>query len=189
MTNSTTIVPLDFKKNREESLFEYFERIDKYFEHDNAKNVVGREKPTFPEKEGDWNTFWSQSKAWDHDFFMKRIQAFKHGLNAITLVHPALDSINVKYEGCGDDGDIEDIEFYDKKGNVINISSDDFIYKHVSRVAWWITQDVSPGFHNNEGGQGEIDIKKDHNDLGQWKCTCDHENNTIQVESVEVDMF
>ena len=106
-----------------------------------------------------------------------------------TNQYPKLDSINIKYSGSGDDGEVEDIEFYDKKGKIINISSDDFIYKHIEHVGWWITQDVAPGFHNNEGGQGEIDIKKDHEDLGQWKCTCDHENNTIQVESVEVEMF
>lgn len=188
MSNST-VVPLDFKKNREESLAEYFERIDKYFDYNEADKIVGRKKPTFPEREGDWNTFWAQSKSWEHDFFMKRIQAFKHGLNAITLVHPKLDSINVRYEGQGDDGQIEDIEFYDRKGNVINISSDDLIYKHVALVAWWITQDVAPGFHNNEGGQGEIDIKKDHDSLGEWKCTCDHEDNTVRVEHVEVEMF
>ncbi len=189
MTNSTTVVPLDFKKNRDESLFEYFERIDKYFDYQNAANLVGREKPKFPYEDGDWQVFWSQSQAWEHDYFMIRIQAFKHALNAITLVHPKLDSINIRYEGSGDDGDIEDIECYDKDGKVINISSDDFIYKHISEVAWWITQDVAPGFHNNEGGQGTIDIKKDHDSLGEWKCTCDHENNIIQVEHVEVEMF
>ena len=189
MTNSTTVVPLDFKKNSDESLFEYFERINKYFDYSQAANIVGRKKPTFPDKEGDWQVFWSQSQAWDHDYFMRRIQAFKHALNAITLVHPGLDSINIEYQGQGDDGDIEDIECYDKDGKVINISSDDFIYKHISEVAWWITQDVAPGFHNNEGGQGKIDIKKDHDSLGEWKCTCDHENNIIQVEHVEVEMF
>ena len=189
MSNSTTVVPLDFKKNSDESLFEYFERIDKYFDYQNAANLVGRKKPTFPEKEGDWPTFWAQSQAWEHDYFMKRMQAFKHGLNAITLVHPELDSIKIEYSGSGDDGDVEDIEFYDRKGKIINISSDDFIYKHIEHVGWWITQDVSPGFHNNEGGQGKIDIKKDHDKLGEWKCTCDHENNVIQVEHVEVEMF
>ena len=189
MSNSTTVVPLDFKKNRDESLAEYFERLDEYFKHENSANIVGRKKPKFPEMEGDWNNFWAQSQAWEHDYFMKRMQAFKHALNAISLVHPELDAINIRYEGQGDDGQVEDVEFYDRKDKVINISSDDLIYKHVSEAGWWITQDVSPGFHNNEGGQGEIDIKKDHNDLGQWKCTCDHENNVITTEKHEVEMF
>ncbi len=189
MTNSTTVVPLDFKKNRDESLAEYFERLDEYFRYENAANVVGRKKPVFPEMNGDWNTFWAQSQSWDHDFFMRKMEAFKHALNAISLVHPELDAINIRYEGYGDDGQVEDVEFYDKKGKVINISSDDLIYKHVSEAGWWITQDVAPGFHNNEGGQGTIDIKKDHDSLGEWKCTCDHENNIIQVEHVEVEMF
>ena len=179
MSNSTTVVPLDFKKNRDESLAEYFDRLDKYFDYQNAENLVGRKKPRFPEMEGDWNNFWAQSRAWEHDYFM----------NAISLVHPELDAINIRYEGHGDDGQVEDVEFYDRKGKVINISSDDLIYKHIEEAGWWITQDVAPGFHNNEGGQGEIDIKKDHNDLGQWKCTCDHENNVITTEKHEVEMF
>jgi len=189
MSNSTTVVPLDFKKNRDESLAEYFERLDEYFKSENAANLVGRKQPTFPDKEGDWNTFWAQSKSWDHDLFVRKIQAFKHALNAISLVHPELDSINIQYSGQGDDGQVEDVEFYNRENKIINISSDDLIYKHVAEAGWWITQDVSPGFHNNEGGQGEIDIKKDHNSLGEWKCTCDHENTRIQVEHVEVEMF
>ncbi len=138
MSNSSTIVPLDFKKNREESLAEYFDRLDMYFTSENAVNVVGRKKPTFPEREGDWNTFWAQSKAWDHDFFMKKIHAFKHALNAISLVHPELDSINIQYTGEGDDGQVEDVEFYNRKGKVINISSDDLIYKHVAATGWFL---------------------------------------------------
>tara|TARA_B100001996_G_scaffold93469_1_gene69783 strand:- start:1584 stop:2153 length:570 start_codon:yes stop_codon:yes gene_type:complete len=189
MSNSTTVVPLDFKKNREESLAEYFERLDSYFTSENAPNLLGRKKPEFPETGGDWNNFWAQSNAWEHDLFVRKIQAFKHALNAITLVHPELDSINIQYSGAGDDGDIEDVEFYDRKGKVINISSDDLIYKHVSEAGWWITEDVAPGFECNEGGQGEIDIKKDHNSLGEWKCTCNHEQHRTTVEHVDVEMF
>ena len=71
MSNST-VVPLDFKKNRDESLAEYFRRLDQYFEHENSANIVGRKKPRFSEVEGDWPTFWAKSQAWDHDFFMRK---------------------------------------------------------------------------------------------------------------------
>ena len=191
MSNSTTIVPLDFKKNREESLAEYFERLDSYFVPENWVNLVGREKPRSPRKNNDkdWNTFWAQSKSWDHDLFVRKVQAFKHALNAITLVHPELDSLNIEYSGAGDDGSIEDVEFYDRKGKVINISSDDLIYKHVAAAGWWITEDVAPGFECDEGGRGEIDMKKDHQSLGEWKCTCHHEQNTITVSQHDVEMF
>ena len=100
-----------------------------------------------------------------------------------------MDSLSIEYSGSGDDGSIEDVEFYDRKGKIINISSDDLIYKHVSTAGWWITEDVAPGFENNEGGQGDIKIKKDHQSLGEWKCTCHHEQNTTVIEKHEVEMF
>jgi len=84
--------------------------------------------------------------------------------------------MEVRYDGGGDDGMIEDIEFYDINGNRMNVTVDtdkldNFLYECISNnVEWdWV---------NNEGGYGMLTFNFNHDEIKidhTQRVTEDHE--------------
>ncbi len=86
-----------------------------------------------------------------------------------------VDSLQANYDGGGDEGDFEDVDLYDVKGELLDEEAEDDLAEAlgkdcVGNALWPILERFAGGWENNNGAHGEItinasgDVSIDHYD-------------------------
>jgi hypothetical protein len=89
--------------------------------------------------------------------------------------HPHITHILVRYSGSGDEGWIDELNYYNAKNEAIADINDEKLVNLVDDLFCYVTPD---GFENNEGGDGEVHIYP-----GSRKAVVEHNYNIIHQES------
>ncbi len=116
---------------------------------------------------------------WNMRIAKARDEAYKDLLSALSKLDQNLTRIEVDYDGAGDSGSIEGIEFFSTKGGKemkvevgegeIRNAVEEFVYAQL--------EDRYSGWEINDGSQGKVTI-----DVTNGKATFEHEWNVIETQ-------
>jgi hypothetical protein len=127
----------------------------------------------------------STSSSWLAQYEHERLENVRQQLPGARrqLQDAGVECVHIKYDGCGDSGQIESITYTDGNGKPVELAGKTTITEdQLMDLFYDLTQARHPGWENNDGAFGEFEwnlrddaLKHTHNDRFTDYDTTEHE--------------
>ena len=99
-----------------------------------------------------------------------------------------IERVEIRYDGSGDSGSVEDVEFYRENWQTVNVSEDDDIEEQCRELGYHVLEKhYNWDWYNNDGGYGSVIIipGEDHISIDGYVRSVTEAGDSVSTDNLD----